>query len=109
MMQIRTLITLHTDKGKVPPESVVSLPDAEAKALIAKGFALATDASSTAPSNTDNAPTSESELHDAIAVLSEDGFGKDGKPLIKALEEVLDRDITQAERDAAWKSYQALP
>jgi hypothetical protein len=100
-MQIRTLITLHTDKGKVPPQSVVALPDAEAKALIAKGFALATDASSTV-----DAPTTESELHDAIAVLSEDGFGKDGKPLIKALEEVLDRDITQAERDAAWKSYQ---
>ncbi|NRP14999.1 hypothetical protein [Marinobacterium sp. xm-a-152] len=103
-MQIRTLITLHTDKGKVPPQSVVALPDAEAKALIAKGFALATDASST-----EDAPTTESELHDAIAVLSEDGFGKDGKPLIKALEEVLDRDITQAERDTAWKSYQALP
>jgi len=102
-MQIRTLITLHTDKGKVPPQSVVALPDAEAKALIAKGFALATDASST-----EDAPTTESELHDAIAVLSEDGFGKDGKPLIKALEEVLDRDITQAERDTAWKSYQAL-
>ena len=102
-MQIRTLITLHTDKGKVPPQSVVALPDAEAKALIAKGFALATDASST-----QDAPTTESELHDAIAVLSEDGFGKDGKPLIKALEEVLDRDITQAERDTAWKSYQAL-
>lgn len=101
-MQIRTLITLHTDKGKVPPQSVVALPDAEAKALIAKGFALATDASST-----EDAPTTESELHDAIAVLSEDGFGKDGKPLIKALEEVLDRDITQAERDTAWKSYQA--
>jgi hypothetical protein len=102
-MQIRTLITLHTDKGKVPPQSVLPLPDAEAKALIAKGFAQATDASST-----EDAPTSESELHDAIAVLSEDGFGKDGKPLIKALEEVLDRDITQAERDTAWKSYQAL-
>jgi hypothetical protein len=103
MMQIRTLITLHTDKGKVPPQSVVALPDAEAKALIAKGFALATDASSN-----EDAPATESELHDAIAVLSEDGFGKDGKPLIKALEEVLDRDITQAERDSAWKSYQAL-
>ncbi|QGG80613.1 hypothetical protein GH975_08535 [Litorivicinus lipolyticus] len=102
-MQIRTLITLHTDKGKVPPQSVVALPDTEAKALIAKGFALATDASSN-----EDAPITESELHDAIAVLSEEGFGKDGKPLIKALEEVLDRDITQAERDIAWKSYQAL-
>ena len=102
MMQIRTLITLHTDKGKVPPQSVVSLPDAEAKALIEKGLVVATETSST-----EDAPTTESELHDAIAVLSEDGFGKDGKPLIKALEEVLDRDITQAERDAAWKSYQA--
>ena len=103
MMQIRTLITLHTEKGKVPPQSVVALPDAEAKALIAKGFALATDSS-----NNEDALTTESELHDAITVLSEDGFGKDGKPLIKALEEVLDRDITQAERDTAWKSYQAL-
>jgi len=103
MMQIRTLITLHTDKGKVPPQSVVSLPDTEAKALIAKGLVVATDTSST-----EDTPTTESELHDAIAVLSEDGFGKDGKPLIKALEEVLDRDITQAERDTAWKSYQAL-
>ena len=102
-MQIRTLITLHTDKGKVPPQTVVSLPDDEAKTLIAKDFAQATDASST-----EDASTTESELHDAIAVLSEDGFGKDGKPLIKALEEVLDRDITQAERDSAWKSYQAL-
>ena len=101
-MQIRTLITLHTDKGKVPPQTVVTLPDAEAKTLIAKGFAIATNGSST-----EDAPTTESELHDAIAVLSEDGFGKDGKPLIKALEEVLDRDITQAERDYAWKSYQA--
>jgi hypothetical protein len=102
-MQICTLITLHTDKGKVPPQSVVALPDADAKALIAKGFALATNTSSN-----EDAPITESELHDAIAVLSEDGFGKDGKPLIKALEEVLDRDITQAERDTAWKSYQAL-
>jgi hypothetical protein len=103
MMQIRTLITLHTDKGKVPPQSVVALPDDEAKTLIAKGFAIATNGSSN-----EVAPLPESELHDAIAVLGEDGFGKDGKPLIKALEEVLDRDITQAERDSAWKSYQAL-
>ena len=102
-MQIRTLITLHTDRGKVPPQSVVSLTESEAKALIAKGLVVSTDTSST-----EDAPTTESELHDAIAVLSEDGFGKDGKPLIKALEEVLDRDITQAERDTAWKSYQAL-
>ena len=105
MMQIRTLITLHTDKGKVPPQSVVSLPDVEAKALITKGFALATGTSNI---EVPEKPSTESELHDAIAVLGEDGFGKDGKPLIKALEEVLDRDITQAERDAAWKSYQAL-
>jgi hypothetical protein len=98
------MITLHTDQGTMPPQSEVALPEAEAEALIEKGLAVAIEHTDSADSQPG---ASESELLDAIAVLSEDGFGKDGKPLVKALEDVLDRDITQAERDTAWKAYQA--
>lgn len=47
-------------------------------------------------------------LVDAIADLSPEDFGKDGKPSVKALATVLAEDISASERDAAWTRFQAL-
>ena len=57
----------------------------------------------------DNREVLGEEIVDAIGKL-EDGnaehWTKGGKPEVRALEAVLNYDITAAERDAAWDAYQ---
>ncbi len=88
---------------------MIKLNDAEAKTLIVRGFAEpAGKAAASKPSEikADEPDADILAIIDAIAVLDESGFGKDGKPLVKALEDVLDRGISQEQRDQAWKHYE---
>ncbi|WNO10542.1 hypothetical protein [Teredinibacter sp. KSP-S5-2] len=45
---------------------------------------------------------------DAITDLDPAEFGKDKKPNVKALEKILEQNITAADRDHAWAIYQQL-
>ena len=45
---------------------------------------------------------------DAIDDLKPDAFGKDGKPSVKAIEEILGQGISGGDRDKAWDAYQCL-
>lgn len=108
-MNIIAKISLQTPDGTVQPGETIKLDDAEAKALIARGFAEPagkSTAAKTSETKTDEPDADILAIIDAIAVLDESGFGKDGKPLVKALEDVLDRDISQEQRDQAWKRYE---
>ena len=52
------------------------------------------------------------DLGAAIALLdpeTPDHWQRDGKPKVKALEVVLNRPVTAAERDDAWAKFQAQP
>jgi hypothetical protein len=52
------------------------------------------------------APTLE-DIVDAIAALDPaKDFGKNGKPNVEALEDLLDANITAAQRDEAWDVFQ---
>ena len=45
---------------------------------------------------------------DAVRLAVEAGrTTSDGRPEVKAIEEILGRDISAADRDAAWEAYQA--
>ena len=108
-MNVIATISLQTPDGHVSPGGILELDDAEAKALIARGFAEPagkSTATKTPETKVDEADADILAIIDAIAVLDESGFGKDGKPLVKALEDVLDRDIGQEQRDRAWKRYE---
>ena len=107
-MDIMAKISLQTPEGFIRPGETITLDDTEAHALIARGFAETVEEPPTTKAPASKADTPDADILtiiDAIAVLDETGFGKDGKPLVKALEEVLDRNIGQAQRDQAWTRY----
>ncbi|WP_019223976.1 hypothetical protein [Bartonella rattaustraliani] len=106
-MELIAKISLQTPDGTVQSGAIIKLDDMDANALIARGFAepIAQTMPIKTPEN--NAPDADIlSIMDAIAMLDTNGFGKDGKPLIKALKDVLDRDISQEQRDEAWKRYE---
>ncbi|WP_086930615.1 hypothetical protein [Agarilytica rhodophyticola] len=132
-MIITSHITLCTGEPKnihyVRPGERVELPDEEAEYLIqqriAKSHALNdSDLASltstltqtlTAPTLTQTltAPTLSQvdridAIIDAMAELEEGDFGKDGKPSVRAIEKILEQNISALERDRAWELYQQL-
>jgi hypothetical protein len=58
-----------------------------------------------------NAPETDPTL-DALAQVVEEGnpdnFGRDGTPKVKAIEKVLGYDISAADRDVAWNTFQEV-
>lgn len=119
-MKIKAIITLSVNGEDHAPGAVVDISDAEAKRLIARGFAAAhgveKSASASTGGNTQNpetppaggsnggkpAPTIE-DIVEAIAALDPaKDYGKNGKPNVEAIEVVLGADITAAQRDQAW-------
>lgn len=85
-----------------PPETPVDLPKEEAEALVKKGFGKLSGAD--VHSESDHLES----IIDAIGDLEPDDFGKDGKPSVKAIEEILERSVSGTERDNAWVEYQRL-
>lgn len=123
-MIITSHITLCTGDPKnihyIPPGERVELPDEEAEYLIQQGVAKSHDdlnvsehASRSIPTSISTAPTlSQADRIDAIidtmAELEKGDFGKDGKPSVRAIEKILEQNISALERDRAWESYQQL-
>ncbi len=110
-MKVKALITLVANgKAHLPP-FLLDLSDEEAERLIARGFAEAYQKEDpTLPAakqpSTQNNPTLE-DIVDAISALDPaKDFGKNGKPNVDALEDLLDANITAAQRDEAWEIYQ---
>ena len=105
-MQMIALMTLQTGLAQdstVPYGASFEWPDEEAPSLMARGFACVGTVQTTVM-ETDH-------LHaivDAMTDLSPDAFGKDGKPAVKILEEILGHPVSAAQRDQAWAQYQAL-
>ncbi|WP_039758467.1 hypothetical protein [Bartonella queenslandensis] len=106
-MELIAKISLQTPDGLVQPSAIIKLDDTDANALIARGFAepIGQEMSIKTPENNERDADILS-IMDAIAVLDASGFGKDGKPLVKALKDLLDRDVSQEQRDEAWERYQ---
>ena len=110
-MKVKALITLVANgKAHLPP-SIVDLSDDEAERIIARGFAEAIqkEAPTSPPPkqpSTQSNPTLE-DIVDAISALDPaKDFGKNGKPNVEALEDLLDANITAAQRDEAWEIFQ---
>lgn len=111
-MKIKAIITLHTNGKAYAPGSTVDLADDEAQRLVSRGFAESGGQETTpnppAPQGQQrkSAPTLE-DIVDAIAALDPaKDFGKNGKPNVEALEDLLDANITAALRDEAWDIFQ---
>ncbi len=113
-MKIKAIITLHANGKAYTPGSIVDLADDEAQRLLSRGFAESggqeTTSNPPAPQGQSQqhkaAPTLE-DIVDAIAALEPaKDFGKNGKPNVEALEDLLDANITAALRDEAWDIFQ---
>ena len=122
----RVIEPIEHDHVRHEPGTEITLTDAVAAPLIAAGaIALITpgdDADVEAVDveveevvETDDAETETTEVTPiaaAIAKLDPDDpaqWTRGGAPQVSALEALLDRDVTSAERDAAWAAYQATP
>ncbi len=123
-MKIKAIITLSVNGEDHAPGAVVDIADAEAKRLIARGFAAAhgtekstpastggnTQKNETPPAGVGNggkpAPTIE-DIVEAISGLDPaKDYGKNGKPNVDAIQALLGADITAAQRDQAWDVFQ---
>lgn len=113
-MKIKAIITLHANGKAYAPGSIVDLADDEAQRLLSRGFAEGggQEATFNPPAQQSHgqqrkaAPTVE-DIVDAIAALDPaKDFGKNGKPNVEALEDLLDANITAALRDEAWDVFQ---
>lgn len=116
-MKIKATITLHANGTSYPPGSLLDLADDEAARLVSRGFAEGGEtepaADTPAPATQRGqspsrkpAPTLE-DIVDAIAALDPaKDFGKNGKPNVEALEDLLDANVTASQRDEAWERYQ---
>ena len=105
-MNITPLVTVVSGTPDVPqvclPGHAITLDSIEAKRLVDAQMAVIAK-----QQHTDDHDHIES-IVDAIAELPKSGFAKDGKPNVKALQTILECDISAAERDAAWEQFQQL-
>jgi hypothetical protein len=113
-MKIKAIITLHANGKVYAPGSLVDLANEEAQRLLSQGFAESEEQEIVLHSPT---PQSQSSPHQAIPTIEDivdaisaldpaKDFGKNGKPNVDALEDLLDANITAAQRDEAWEIYQ---
>ena len=89
----------------IPPGQPFQIDEDEGHALIKRLFAVASreqPAQSTVQSDHLDA------IVDAIAELPESAYGKDGKPSVKAIQNIIDVEITASQRDEAWLAFQKL-
>ena len=82
----------------------VSLEDSEARYWGEHGVAYMADPSMTAAIM--DAPIAA--IVDAIAELPSSGYGKDGKPTVKAIQAIIDQEVSARQRDLAWQQFQDL-
>lgn len=108
-MDIIANISLQTPERLVLPGEHLTLNDQDARSLIERGFASRVSEVASESEKLENIQAAEGdppvEFQDIVAaidILGEGDFGQDGKPLVKALEKALGRNITQGDRDHAW-------
>lgn len=108
-MKVISSITLRVGTPEkmeyIPPGEPVNLPADDAKVLIDRG--LAAKATPHQKEDDDDGDLIEAII-DAIGDLDPAAFGKDGKPNVKAIEEIIGRSITATERDHGWNVFQKL-
>jgi hypothetical protein len=110
-MKITTTVTLRTGEPGayefVYPGESINLSREEAETLIQRGFAADDKAcfSKNEPGKTHHLVDA---ILDAIEDLKPNDFGKDGKPAVKAIEDIIGQSISASDRDKAWDEYQAL-
>lgn len=92
--------------GRITPAGkVVELPEEEARPLLALGAIV--------PAAVAPAPPPPAEGDDLVAAIAkldparEDHWTQGGKPECRALAEIIGRDVSAKERDAAWDAVQA--
>lgn len=107
-MHIIPRVTIVSGQPPAPqfslPDQPVELDAKEARRLVDAGFAVLAESK---VAINDSKALIES-IVDAIAELPTAGFGKDGKPNVKALQGILEFEVTAAQRDAAWEQFQQL-
>jgi hypothetical protein len=112
-MQIKANITLCANGKSYPPGSILELADDEAERAIFRGFAekennaAVPNASAAQNQSAPEKPAPAMEdIVDAIASLDPTkDFGKNGKPNVEAIVNLLDATITAAQRDEAWDIF----
>lgn len=110
-MKITTTVTLRTGEPGayefVYPGESINLSREEAETLIQRGFAADDKACST-KDEPGKAHHLVEAILDAIDDLKPNDFGKDGKPAVKAIEDIIGQSISASDRDKAWDEYQTL-
>ena len=106
-MKIKAIITLHANGKAYAPGSLVDLADEEAQRLLSRGFAESGGQETT---SNPNAPQGQTQPRKAAPTLEDivdaKDFGKNGKPNVEAVDDLLDANITAAQRDEAWDVFQ---
>ncbi len=108
-MNIIPLVMIVTGSPLEPrwvlPGDRLEINDEEANRLIERQHAVlaSNEALTTAPQSDHIAA-----IVDAIAELPSQSYGKDGKPSVKAIQSIIDVDITATQRDEAWQHFQLL-
>lgn len=113
-MTTKTIIPLVTFISGDPMQPVQSEPgdilvigDQEATDWVARKFAQFKSNDQYGSMGTiDDTPLDA--IVDAIAELPSTGYGKDGKPNVKALQNILEVEVTAMQRDDAWTRFQQL-
>lgn len=105
-MKITSTITLRIGEPGayeiIPPGTSINLPNEEARYLVSRGFSIREPSKDPKPNDLIDA------IIDAIADLKPNAFGKDGKPSVKAIEDIIGQSISGADRDKAWEAFQCL-
>lgn len=105
-MNITPLITVVSGTPQAPqvfkPGQNVTLNPEEATRLLDAQMAVVS-----VSKQTDSSELIES-IVDAIAELPKSGFAKDGKPNVKALQNILEFEVSAIQRDEAWQQFQQL-
>jgi len=104
-MKITTTLTLRMGEpgayDYISPGVSLNLTNEEAEVLIDRGFAIKDPVGDPRVALID-------AIMDAIDDLSPDAFGQDGKPNVKAIQDIIGQNISAADRDEAWVAYQSL-
>ncbi len=96
-------------KSEIPKEGAIVILDSYWKGMLDREQIIILEEGNNAP-DTDNSTENRNgvDLSDAFDLLEEGNkahWTKDGKPEVKALADILGRNVSAKERDEAWNKY----